>query len=82
MTVSEQISNYPEYLLELHGNVVDKILHVLQTHKLANKIKFEKIDHSSLKTWDVEVQFPNLPKDIENPWFDNLLDPMALPKIP
>lgn len=80
VTVSEQIPNYPEYLLELHENVVDKILHVLQTHKLASKIKFEKIDHSSLKTWDVEVQFPNLPKDIENPWFDNLLDPMALPK--
>lgn len=80
VSLSEGIPNYPEYLLELHENVVDKILHVLQTHKLASKIKFEKVDHLSLKNWHVEVQFPNLPEDIENPWFDNLLDPMALAK--
>lgn len=79
-TLTGQVPDYPEYLLEFHENVVDKILHVLQTHKLTSKIKFEKTDHASLKTWDVEVQFPNLPKDMENPWFDNLLDPMTLPK--
>lgn len=80
VSASEGTPNYPEYLLELHENVVDRILHVLQTHKLASKIKFEKIDHLSLKNWNVEIQFPNLPEDMENPWFDNLLDPMALAK--
>ncbi|EHN01610.1 Iba57p [Saccharomyces cerevisiae x Saccharomyces kudriavzevii VIN7] len=78
--LTEGTPNYPEYILEFHENVVDKILHVLQAHKLASRIKFEKIGNTSVRNWNIEIGFPNLPKDMENPWFDNLLDPMALSK--
>lgn len=71
---------YPEYLVEFDKEIIPYMLKVLESHKLASKIKFEHI--SNLNCWDVMIGFRNIPKDAENPWIDNLLDPMSQMKTP
>lgn len=78
--VLNEPSKYPEYLLEFDNKMIEKLLGVIQTHKLSSKFKCEKVEKT--KTWDVLIQFPNIPKEVENPWIDNVLEPESVNKTP
>lgn len=66
---------YPEYLLEFDKEIMPYMLKVLESHKLGSRIKLKHI--SNLHCWDIMIRFQNIPKDVENPWIDNLFDPMS-----
>ncbi|CCD24339.1 Iba57p NDAI_0D00250 [Naumovozyma dairenensis CBS 421] len=76
------LMKYPTYLLELNNSIITRIVSTLETHKLTSKIKIEKLDPKEFKTWDVSIKFENIPHDVENPWIDNILNPIQLMKTP
>lgn len=77
-----KINKYPTYLLEFDSSIVDQVLTSFNTHKLSSRVKVKKVDENALKTWDVQIQLPGVPKDIPNPWLVDLLEPSTSTKTP
>lgn len=77
---NSKIMKYPTYLLEFDDATSDSMLNTLMLHKLTSKVKIKKF--GSLKSWDIRIQLPNVPKDAHNPWIINLLDPCTMAKTP
>lgn len=74
-------SKYPEFLLEFNSSIADNIFNELVGHKLSSRIKIDKLDSlKKLKTWDISIKFNNVPEGYDNPWIDNLIDPMSRTK--
>lgn len=71
---------YPEFLLEFDSKMVPYMLKDFESHKLGSKIKFESVE--GLKCWDIMIAFENIPVNVENPWINNLLDPMSSIRTP
>ena len=78
----ENSMKYPSYLLELNASINGRIMDALENHKLTSKIKFENLSPKSVKTWDVSIQFQNIPQNAENPWIDNIITPTTMMKTP
>lgn len=76
----KKFSAYPQYLLEFDKEITGRILRSFESHKLHNRIKFEKID--DVKTWDFAISFPGLSKDDPNPWISNIYEPLGMMKTP
>lgn len=80
MTTNGLKMKYPEYLLEFDRAIMSYMIKNLESHKLGSRIKIEQIDN--LNCWDIRIGFHNMPKDEENPWVYNSLDPMSRMKTP
>ena len=77
------MTKYPKYLYEFDKKgMLERMLQTLQGHKLLSKVKIQAVDNSNVKTWDMSVRFQNIPKEVENPWIDNILRPMGGMKSP
>lgn len=75
-----KIMKFPTYLLEFDDATTDNMLNTFMLHRLTSKVKLKKL--SSLKSWDIRIQLPNVPRDVHNPWIVNLLDPSTMQKTP
>ncbi|AQZ17037.1 IBA57 (YJR122W) [Zygosaccharomyces parabailii] len=78
---SEKRMAWPEYLLEFDKSIGPIIAQLVDMHVLTSKVK-TKMYSDGLTSWDVRVTLPGVPRDVENPWIGNLLEPSTLTKTP
>lgn len=74
---------YPVYLLEFDDAVLDSMVEDIRQHKLGSRIKYESLGRGQgkrLRCWDMMVRFNGVPRNVENPWVDNLLRPISVMK--
>lgn len=72
----------PEYLIEVDRSMIEAITKVFSTHKLLSQIRFKKLNHNDTRTWDVMIEFQNLPSAATNPWIQNVLRPLMKNQTP
>lgn len=79
---TSQDLKYPEFLVEFDKGIIFDMIKDFESHKLGSKIKFQSLKEDKFNSWDIRIKFNNIPKNIENPWIDNLIDPMSQMKTP
>lgn len=72
--------NYPEFLIEFDKGMIPHMIQDFESHKLGSRIKFSVMEN--LNCWDIMIKFNSIPSNVENPWIDNLIDPMTRMKTP
>lgn len=66
---------YPQFLIEFDKGMISHMIEDFESHKLGSKLKFNV--EEDIHCWDIMIKFHNMPSSVENPWIDNLIDPMT-----